>query len=87
MLPPARCLIGIEAVGPSLSGRPLSPVGRPPATVVALAKLRVEKGGRNRPSACPQRMTSGFEVDGGFSSAVLLDLVGDFLPFMETVEP
>jgi hypothetical protein len=30
---------------------------------------------------------SGLEIDGGLFAAVLLDLVGDFLPFMETVEP
>jgi hypothetical protein len=32
-------------------------------------------------------MTSGLEIDGGLFATVLLDLVGDFLPFMETVEP
>jgi hypothetical protein len=32
-------------------------------------------------------MSSGLEIDGGLFASVLLDLVGDFLPFMETVEP
>ena len=31
-------------------------------------------------------MTSGLEVDGGLFAAVLLDLVGDFLAFVEAVE-
>ena len=41
-------------------------------------------GARSRPSGC---LTSRLEIDGGLFASVLLDLVGDFLAFMQTVEP
>jgi hypothetical protein len=87
--PPMRAVFG-PLPGPLGAGPGLAVVARiEPAGLpqVGYRAAVQERDGRSRPSSCPQMMTSGLEVDRRFLAAVLLDLVGDFLPFMETVEP
>jgi hypothetical protein len=59
------------------------------ATVFRLPPSVSANWKRSQRGSCQSvtRMTSGLEIDGGLFATVLLDLVGDFLPFMETVEP
>ena len=57
----------------------------PPNTVPSPLSHLLQFGGLGH-GVC-RVLTSGLEIDGGLFASVLLDLVGDFLPFMETVEP